>query len=122
MPLVYRFQGDARGAHFHPLIRGVLLAAADLLGLSLPRQNSPVASGATVAIGCTIGIGVGLRFLRQGRRSSSSTPFRSARAPFGRAYQPNDQLQPFHLAPRVLVVELRSSPVVLQAVVLVGVE
>jgi hypothetical protein len=37
-------------------------------------------------------------------------------------HQPDDQVQPVHLTPGVLVVELRPCPDVLQAAVLVGVE
>ena len=58
VPLVYHFEGDARGGNLHPQVGGVLLAAADLLGLPLPRDNDSVASGTTGSTGCSVGVGI----------------------------------------------------------------
>src|SRR4051812_16195869 len=70
MPLVYRFQGNACGGHFHPEVCGILSAAAGLLDPTLPGQNDAIASRATGAVGCPVGVGARLRFWRQGRRTS----------------------------------------------------
>src|SRR5215217_3379853 len=67
MPPVYPLQGDTSSCYLHPQVGSVLLAAADLLGLALPRDNDSVAARTAGAGGCPVGVGVDFRF-RQGRR------------------------------------------------------
>src|SRR5918998_2012952 len=80
VPLFYSLQGDARGGHLHPQVGGVLLAAPDLLGLASPGDDHPVASGATGAARCTVGVGVSLRQLSIVPRRYPRAMIRSARA------------------------------------------
>src|SRR5829696_9263949 len=80
MPFVYPLQGDTSSCYLHPEVGGILLAAADLLGLVLPRDNDSVASRTTGPSGCSVGVGVDFRF-RQGRRPSHLSPLRSSFRP-----------------------------------------
>src|SRR5215210_8511278 len=80
MPLVYPLQGDTSSGYLHPQVGSILLAAADLLGLVLPRDNDSVASRTTGPSGCSVGVGVDFRF-RQGRRPSHLSPLRSCLYP-----------------------------------------
>src|SRR5829696_21655 len=80
MPFVYGLQGDTSSCYLHPQVGGVLLAAADLFSLPLPRDNDSVASGTTGAGGCSVGVGVDFRF-RQGRRDSHLSSLRSSFRP-----------------------------------------
>src|SRR5215218_2513806 len=70
MPLVYPLQGDTCSGYLHPQVGGVLLAAADLLGLPIPGDNDSVASGTAGAGGCPVGVGVGLWLIRAQRPST----------------------------------------------------
>src|SRR5215208_4179697 len=116
MPLVYPLQGDTSSCYLHPQVGGVLLAAADLLGLALPGDNDSVASGTTGPSGCPVGVGLDFRF-RQGRRPSRLSPLRSSLYTLTRLgpEQTNDQVQPLDLASCVLVVEISFRSVALQA-------
>src|SRR5829696_3428573 len=114
MPLVYHLQGDTSSCYLHPKVGGVLLGAADLLGLLPPRDNDSVASGTPGASGCSVGVGVDFR---QRRRPSRLSPLRSSLYTLTRLgpKQTNDQVQPLDLAPCVLVVEISFRSVGLQA-------
>src|SRR5215210_975498 len=80
MPFVYPLQGDTSSGYLHPQVGGILLTAADLLGLPLPIDYGTVASGAAGAGGCSVGVSVDFRF-RQGRRRSHLSPLRSSLHP-----------------------------------------
>src|SRR3712207_1268310 len=70
VPLVYRLQGGAGRGQLHPEIGAIPLRAADLLGPTPPRQNGPVAPGATGSRRCPVRVGASLESLGpgQGRR------------------------------------------------------
>src|SRR5919112_1203196 len=70
MPFFYGLQGDTCSCYLHPEVGGVLLAAADLLGLPIPRDNDSVASGPARAGGCPVSVGVGLWLIRAQRPST----------------------------------------------------